>query len=480
MFRSGQQIGAYTLIENIGRGGFGEVWLAEKRSQFVNKKVAVKLPLDAQINFEAIRQEATLWEQASGHSNVLPIIDADVYDGQVVIVSEYADGGSLSDKLKISKPPIEIAVEMTIGILNGLEFLHSKQIIHRDIKPQNILLQNNTPRLADFGISRAMNTDTISSVVAGTDAYMSPEAFDGIRNVQTDIWSVGVVLYQMLKGDLPYPQQHPTERMFAILTKEFEPLPQDVPKELRSIVEKALARVPAERFQTAEQMSRSLRSVLAQIQNPQIASTEVLENSQIHDLETEAINIQSTNEQGDIATKPKRSAQTNSPSGQPTEVISKPHQSVFTEVKDSFEDRSIETNPVALKQKAFDKDLQESAGHIQQKSGKSKLFIGGVLLFLVFGLGILGTSGGAYYYYYIYLPQIDGENIVGVRPSIEYKIGDISRENIASHVNISFTDSKDNQVLIKRGEIIVKKDDLITPEIFQKVSAIYNYNDLSE
>ena len=86
MFSAGQQIGHYTLLQKLGRGGFGEVWLAEKRTQFITKKVAVKLPFNEKIDFQAIQQEATLWEQASGHPNVLPIIDADIYDGQVVIV----------------------------------------------------------------------------------------------------------------------------------------------------------------------------------------------------------------------------------------------------------------------------------------------------------------------------------------------------------------------------------------------------------
>ena len=90
MFRTGQQIGNYTLLNKLGKGGFSEVWLAEKRSQFVTKKVAVKLPLDEQVNFDAICEEAELWEQAGEHANVLPIIDADVVDGQVVIVSKYA------------------------------------------------------------------------------------------------------------------------------------------------------------------------------------------------------------------------------------------------------------------------------------------------------------------------------------------------------------------------------------------------------
>ena len=263
MFYEGRQIGSYTLLHKLGKGGFGEVWLAEKRSQFVTKRVAVKLPLDDQVNFEAIRQEATLWEQASGHANVLPIIDADVYDGQVVIVSEYADGGSLHDKLKTEgKLPIKQAVEMTIGILNGLEFLHNKQIIHRDIKPQNILLQGETPRLADFGISRAMQTTAISSTIIGTDAYMSPESFTGKRSVQADIWSVGVVFYQLLKGELPFQQEHPSERMYAILQRDFEPLPANIPQSLKTIIAKALAKLPENRYKTAIEMREDLHKVL--------------------------------------------------------------------------------------------------------------------------------------------------------------------------------------------------------------------------
>jgi serine/threonine protein kinase len=276
MFYEGRQIGSYTLLQKLGKGGFGEVWLAEKRSQFVTKRVAVKLPLDEQVNFDAIRQEAGLWEQASGHPNVLPIIDADIVDGQVVIVSEYADGGSLADRLKREgKLPLQKAVEMTIGILNGLEFLHSRKIIHRDIKPQNILLQGDTPRLADFGISRAMNTTVVSSAIIGTDAYMSPESFDGKRTIQTDIWSVGIVLYALLADCLPFPQEHPSERMFAILTKEFAPLPPDVPPQLQRIVYRALAKQPENRYQTTTEMRDELQKVLIGIAHPTLAPTEV-------------------------------------------------------------------------------------------------------------------------------------------------------------------------------------------------------------
>ncbi len=88
MFREGSQIGLYTLIRRLGSGGFGEVWLAERKSKFVTTKVAVKLPHDEQVDHETIKQEAQLWEQASGHPNILPIIDADEYDGQIVILNE--------------------------------------------------------------------------------------------------------------------------------------------------------------------------------------------------------------------------------------------------------------------------------------------------------------------------------------------------------------------------------------------------------
>ncbi len=282
MFHEGEQIGPYMLVRKLGKGGFGEVWLAEKRSQFLAKKVAIKLLDGGQVNFETIQREAVLWEAASGHPNVLPIIDADAYDDQVVIVSEYADGGSLSDRLQTEgKPTVKEAVELIIGVLNGLEFLHGRKIIHRDIKPQNILLQGKTPRLADFGISRAMQTGAVSSTIIGTDAYMSPEAFDGKRSVQSDIWSVGVVLYQLLNGSLPFPQDHPSERMFAVLTKDFEPLPAEIPGGLREIVQTALAKLPENRFLSAAAMREDLQKALVGIDYPTHARTEVFDPSSL-------------------------------------------------------------------------------------------------------------------------------------------------------------------------------------------------------
>jgi serine/threonine protein kinase len=265
------KIGSYTLISQIGRGGFGVVWLAEKRTAIATTRFALKLARDEDVDIEAFKHEAVIWAQVSGHPNVLPIIEADIYDGQAVIVSEYAPGGSLQDWLKKHggrAPSIEAAVEMATEILDGLEYLHEQRIIHRDLKPDNILLQRETPRLADFGIARVIKTGSYSQNLSGTFAYMAPEAFDGKRNEQTDVWSVGVILYQMLAGRLPYDQPDIVSLVGAIVHHDPPPLPDSIPDSLRSAVMRALKRDAAERYQSAAEMRRDLRAVSYELWRP--------------------------------------------------------------------------------------------------------------------------------------------------------------------------------------------------------------------
>lgn len=261
MFYSGKQIGNYTLVKILGQGSFGEVWLATRQTKFITTKVAIKLPNSEQVDAESIKQEAILWEQASGHPNVLPIIEADEHEGQILIVSEYAADGTLGDLLsKRGFLPVKKAIEISIGILNGLEFLHERQIIHRDIKPANILLQGNIPRLTDFGLSRAISGNSLSMSVSvnGTPYYMSPEAFNRKRNKQTDIWSFGVVLYKMLTGKMPFPGQDVAEIYASVFTKEPTPMSEHIPLAVQEIVFKCLKKNPLERYHNAAEIREDL------------------------------------------------------------------------------------------------------------------------------------------------------------------------------------------------------------------------------
>lgn len=262
MLRAEDRIGPYTLIRKLGQGSFGVVWLAERRGKFLTTQVALKIPLDEEPDLEAIQQEARAWLQASGHPNVLPVLDADEYDGQIVIVSEYAPDGSLADWLKRNggkAPSFEAAVAMTGGILAGLEHLHRRQMIHRDIKPGNVLLQGDTPMLTDFGVSRVLATN-VSTRVAGTPAYMAPEMFDGRYSEQTDVWAVGVLLYKLISGTLPFSQQGWGALYAAIKEDAPPPLGAHVPTRFQKIIDRALEKDPARRFESAQEMREMLHA----------------------------------------------------------------------------------------------------------------------------------------------------------------------------------------------------------------------------
>lgn len=261
MRHKGDKIGNYILLNKIGRGGYGEVWLAEKRTTLVTTKFALKLPND-EIDLEVIRTEAEVWCSVSGHPNVLPIIEADVYDGQIVIASEYVQGGSLGDCLKVNNgktSSIDSTFQIIRCVLDGLEFLHNKNVIHRDLKPENILLQEGIPRLTDFGISKIFRSENTSTKqISGTIAYMPPEAFEGKYSYQTDLWSVGIIFYQMLTGHLPFERSDQLSIMKAIATDPPADLPSEFPLSWREFITKALAKDKRLRFQTATEMKRAL------------------------------------------------------------------------------------------------------------------------------------------------------------------------------------------------------------------------------
>lgn len=261
MPRPDDKIGPYVLVRRLGQGGFGEVWLAENRTPLAVSRCALKLPLVEHPDLDEIRKEATLWERAKGHPNVLPIIEANIYEGQVVIVSEYAEEGTLQDRLDSwggRAPDTAAAVGLTLGILGGLAHLHGRGILHRDLKPQNIMMQGDSPRIADFGLARVLASSAQTNRLSGTLAYMAPEAFKGERSERTDLWSVAVMLYQLLTGSLPFPYTDMTRLFAAIVSEPPQPLPGTFPQGLRDVLTTALAREPAGRYASAAAMREAL------------------------------------------------------------------------------------------------------------------------------------------------------------------------------------------------------------------------------
>ena len=263
MYRANDQIGPYTLIRRLGQGASGLVWLAERRGALVTTEVALKLPFDEEANLDSINREAQMWQAATGHPNVLPVIEADMYDGQVIIVSEYASGGTLKDWLDRNgghAPSSEAAVQMLAGILAGLEHLHEKGLVHCDLKPSNVLLQGDTPRITDFGVSRVLRATVHTKHHSGTPAYMPPEAIDGQLSKLSDLWAAGVILYVMLTGRLPFPQQSMGPLMLALKEQEPDPLPTTVPTAIKRIIRRTLQKDPIRRFGSAREMRQALIS----------------------------------------------------------------------------------------------------------------------------------------------------------------------------------------------------------------------------
>ncbi len=255
-------IGPYVVLRCLGQGGFGEVWLAERRSSLLAVQVALKLPLGPAPDPDTLRNEAGIWLRASGHPNVVPVLDAEEYGGQIAIASEYIAGGSLADCLRDKGggvPALDDAVRIAEGVLAGLVHLHAVGIVHRDLKPENVLLQGGIPRLTDFGLSRVLSGSNISQSLAGSPHYMAPETFSGAYSTVSDLWAAGVILFEMISGRLPFEGSDVMQVIASVREGQRAPLPEETPEAVRAVVDRLLSRSAEERFASAEEALGALR-----------------------------------------------------------------------------------------------------------------------------------------------------------------------------------------------------------------------------
>ena len=256
----------YKIVGKLGAGGMANVYLAE--DQHLGRRVAIKILNDRHAGdqqfIDRFRREA---QNAAGlsHRNIVSIYDRGEAEGTYYIAMEYVEGRTLKELIVTRGPsPIRIAIEYTRQILSALRFAHRNGIVHRDIKPHNVIVDaEGHVRVMDFGIARAGASQlTETGSIVGTAQYLSPEQARGAPVDQTsDIYSTGVVLYELLTGAVPFTGDTPVEIAMKHLSQTPEPPSAkrpDVPRDLDYVVLRALAKDPAERYRNAEEMDSDL------------------------------------------------------------------------------------------------------------------------------------------------------------------------------------------------------------------------------
>jgi serine/threonine-protein kinase len=268
----GTQIGSYEITALLGKGGMGEVWKA--RDKKLGREVAIKVLPDDLVDAAARRrfQQEAQMASSLNHPHILTVHDSDEYEGRQYLVTEFVDGGTLKDWANAEKRTWRETVELLNGVADGLAAAHGAGIVHRDIKPANILVaRNGYAKLADFGLAKLTPTpedvtfgaEPTRMGIVGTIAYMSPEQASGRTvDARSDIFSFGLVLYELLTGRRPFEGATDLERLQTLIHGAVPPLPEDVPATLRAMVEKALEKDPADRYQSMREFVVDFRRFL--------------------------------------------------------------------------------------------------------------------------------------------------------------------------------------------------------------------------
>ena len=270
----GKTISHYKVTGELGRGGMAVVYKAEdtKLKRFVALKFLRSDLLEDEEHRERFLREAQA-AAALDHSNICTVHEIDEVEGKTFIAMAFIEGPTVKDKIAERPLKLEEALDITIQTAHGLQAAHEKGIVHRDIKSANLML---TPqgqvKVMDFGLAQLAEQSqlTKTATILGTPAYMSPEQAQRLpTDRRTDIWSLGVVIYEMLTGRLPFEGERQQAVLYAIARDEPDPITAlrvGVPVELDRIVLKAMAKSPDERYQHVEEMAVDLRSLAQELE----------------------------------------------------------------------------------------------------------------------------------------------------------------------------------------------------------------------
>jgi serine/threonine-protein kinase len=255
LFR-GQTLGKYKIIAPLGSGGFGTVYLAQ--DTWIDKKVAIKVPHRQGLDFGELLREPRLLASVS-HPNIVAITTAEKQDNIFFIVMEYVQGETLENIIAL-KGALELnrALDFTCQICNAVDHAHRQGVIHRDLRPANVLVtENDMLKVADFGTSRFLEIAAHGTTVIGSPPYMAPEQFQGKAVFASDIYSLGVTMYQMMTGTLPYDTPSPAD-LDRLLSGELVSSPRlknpAIPKTISDIVLRAMAPDVTARYQRAGEL----------------------------------------------------------------------------------------------------------------------------------------------------------------------------------------------------------------------------------
>ena len=283
---AGQGFSHYSVLSLVGAGGMGEVYLAEDTR--LGRKVALKLlPVEFTEDTERVRRFELEARAASSlnHPNIMTIFEVGRVSGHHFIATEYIDGQTLRERLAGGRLEVREALDVTAQIASALEAAHEAGIVHRDIKPENVMVRpDGLVKVLDFGLAKLaerqqgadsaaaikVGMETTPGLVLGTVSYMSPEQARGLEvDARSDIFSLGVMTYEMVAGRCPSEGATPSDVMAAILQNEPLPLARfapNVPAELERIVAKALCKEREERYQTASELSVDLKSLKQELE----------------------------------------------------------------------------------------------------------------------------------------------------------------------------------------------------------------------